>query len=637
MGCASSHHKVLNHSDFQNIMPDQVGMSPLNVDAHSATLPTKLRSHAGFHDQFVIIDKLGKGAFARVYSSVRKTDGIEYAVKVTDLRAPVREDQNGAVRELCPRTQMLCESEVNILKQIGQQENCISMIDSYQEEFLSYIVMEKCEMTLLQGIERSTDVNETLYAKIFRDMLSALSSIHALNIVHLDVKPDNFLCQGTPRTGVVKLCDFGLAKSTKNSTRKYNRDVHGTAPFMAPEMLLKMGYDEKSDVWSFAVIAYVLFFGCFPYQPADRSAKGMKAAIAQGYPAPDFLPRASLLTMGSLQPHLSLMAEEFCRQMLNRDPMFRPSSKKALQHRFLSRATTEDLPSLRPTLNAAKMIGAFTPAMSRKEKETPDSVDNILYDMQARRGPAGCMKLFDSSQFGTATTAASSGTHHSSVLQDGTLSSFKQADPSVSHDSINMTKALRGLDDDAMKIRQLQIHAKTAKGSSRSADELPVITQLKKTRNHGRETVHVSPDRRVTVMTMHEGSKSSAVRADGFTSLPGKLHNQAAPEGPLRQRVCVGQDDMLNEDGLRADSALERAMELTLQKTMKLRLQTLANQSQGPPIHHQMEKDPREGHGRKMTPPAATLKIKKAIRNCKMSKVGLVTEGSNESTESSQA
>lgn len=635
MGCASSHHKVLNHSDFQNVMPNEVGMSPLHMDAHNATLPTKIRPHAGFHGEFVIIDKLGKGAFARVYSTVRKIDGTEYAVKVTDLRAPVREDQNGAVRELCPRTHMLCESEVSILKQIGQQENCISMIDSYQEDFLSYIVMEKCEMTLLQGIERSTDVNETLYAKIFRDMLSALSSIHALNIVHLDVKPDNFLCQGTPRTGVVKLCDFGLAKSTKNATRKYNRDVHGTAPFMAPEMLLKMGYDEKSDVWSFAVIAYVLFFGCFPYQPADRSAKGMKAAIAQGYPAPDFLPRASLLTMSSPQPHLSLMAEEFCRQMLNRDPMFRPSSKKALQHRFLSRATTEDLPSLRPILNAAKMIGAFTPAISRKEKETPDSVDNILYDLQARRGPSGHMKLLDSSQFGTATTAASSGTHHSSMLQDGTLSSFKQAAPSVSHDSVNMTGALRGLDDDAMKVRQLQIHAKTARGSSRSADELPLITQLKK---HGknRETDVSQPDRRVTDLTKHEGTKS-AVKADGFVSLPGKLHNQAAPEGPVRQSVCVGQDYMLNADGLRADSSLERAMELTLKKTMQMRLQTLANQSQGPPIHHQMEQEACQRQERKLTAPVATMKIKKAIRNCKRSKVGLVTEGSNESTESSQA
>mmetsp|Transcript_75183 Transcript_75183/g.220151 ORF Transcript_75183/g.220151 Transcript_75183/m.220151 type:complete len:619 (+) Transcript_75183:74-1930(+) len=612
MGCASSHHKVLNHANFENVMPHQVNMGTLNNEDADYSQPTKTWAPAGFHDQFIIIDKLGKGAFARVYNTVRKVDGKEYAVKVTDLRAPGLEGRNHAACELCPRTQALCESEASILRQIGQQDNCISIIDFYQEDFLSYIVMDKCEMTLLQGIERSADVNESLYAKVFRDMLSALAGIHALNIVHLDVKPDNFLCEGSARTGVVKLCDFGLAKMTKNQPRKRNADIHGTAPFMAPEMLLKMGYDEKSDVWSFAVIAYVLFFGCFPYQPADRSAKGMKVAIAQGYPAPDFLPRSNLCSMSNSHPHLSLFAEEFCRHLLNRDPMFRPSSKKALQHKFLRTAVTEEQPSLRPILNTAKMSGAFTPAISRKEKETPDQVDDILYELQARRGPAGYNKMLEASQFGTATTAASS-THHSSAWQDGTLSSVKAGTPSSSHDSVNRP-TIRGLDFDAAKVRQQQSQGQTARGSSRSCDELPVMTQLKKQRDATRQH-----EQRASNKQIHQRSMS-AVKAEDFGSLPlpGRLSKQAA-----------AQNNMMQSDGLRADSPLERAMELTMRKNLNMRLQMLANQGQ------QGQQEQIERQERKMTPPMATMQIKKALRVSKRSRVGLVVEASNESTESS--
>jgi len=507
MGCGSVvHHKVNSFEDahFHDVLPCRAGNgSPVNnvhVEPHQAAanfaddfetmknlqhvtqLPNRMpkeRANASFHDQFVIVGKLGKGSFARVYSTICKVEGTSFAAKVTDLRAPVHQrGQSPKARGgLCPKMQMLCASEVQILREIGHQKHCIHLLDSYQEGFLSYIVMEQCEMTLLQGIECSGDVNETLYAKVFRDMLSALASIHALQIMHLDVKPDNFLCQGTARTGVIKLCDFGLAKrTTLGSARKGNKDLHGTAPYMAPEMLLQAGYDEKSDVWSFAVIVYVLFFGCFPYQPTERGVTAMKVAIANGYPAPDFLPRSHLKS--SQQPHVSFAAEEFCRQVLNRDPMFRVSSRKALRHTFLSAARAEEQPSLSPLLDAAKGIGAFTKPISRKEREISDSVDETLYELQARSSPCGSsdavLKLMGLMHFGSATTAASSGTLHSSSMgQDS-----RQGAPSGSSASMAAGSFAVELEK-AMQLQNvMQLRNRVPKARyTQSADDLPVIAE----------------------------------------------------------------------------------------------------------------------------------------------------------------
>ena len=228
-------------------------------------------------------------------------------------------------------------------------------------------------------------------------------------------------------------------------------------------------------------------------------------------------------------------------------------------------------PSLRPILNAAKTTGAFTPAISRKERETPDQVDYLLYELQARRGPVGYLdynKMLDASKFGTGTTAASS-THHqsgtvttcpaqSSACQEGTLSSVKAGTPSSSHDSVNRA-TIRGLEVDAAKARQQQSQGQTARGSSRSCDELPVMTQLKKQRDAMRQHEQRASNKQMVPRSM------SAVKAGDFGSLPGRLSKQG---------------NMMQSDGLRADSSLERAMELTLHKNLNMRLQTLANQGQ---------------------------------------------------------
>jgi len=329
-----------------------------------------------FHEEYILKNKLGKGSFAQVHLATGVNHGTEVAVKITDMRAAKDGDKCDIVDH---RTRSAVLSEVAVMRRVGTQPHCVAFYEEYFEGFLSYIVMERCDMTLLQALESAPALTERTLVRIIKEMLQALDSIHKLHVVHRDIKPDNFLCSGEERT--VKLCDFGLAAVLPRQGELSG--VFGTAPFMCPEMLWGEGYGTKADIWSVGVLTYVLLCGQFPYQPLDMSGKAMKHAIAVGTPKPTFKPKANSDMAGS-RP-FSHGALTFLRLMLDRNEVHRPSAADAMKLNWF--APVDDAQwskqSLWPTLNAAKRVGAFE-TRAPKEDLKQGSLDVMLAAMQAK-------------------------------------------------------------------------------------------------------------------------------------------------------------------------------------------------------------------------------------------------------------
>jgi serine/threonine protein kinase len=229
------------------------------------------------------------------------------------------------------------------------------------------MAMEKCKSTLLIHIEHMPVYDERTLGKIFSQMLSGIQHVHSAKIVHRDVKPENFL-MGGEHGDVVKLIDFGLASGFEKDGLQ---GVSGTAPFMAPEMLLGMSYDETIDVWSFAIIVYVMLFGCFPYNPKVPSTANMKQAIVKGR-TPTFKPFLAHDQSISMDSP-SGTAVNFVKRLLIRTPEARPSATEALELPYMAaieqncHRTGADLPSLRPAIQSAKYVGAFESRSLRQE------------------------------------------------------------------------------------------------------------------------------------------------------------------------------------------------------------------------------------------------------------------------------
>jgi len=97
----------------------------------------------------------------------------------------------------------------------------------------------------------------------FQQLLGALAAIHALGIVHRDVKPSNVLVR---RDGLVKLTDFGIARLAGAPSSAITSELApGTGAYMSPEQVLSRPVDCRSDLYSAAIVLYEMLGGRTPF------------------------------------------------------------------------------------------------------------------------------------------------------------------------------------------------------------------------------------------------------------------------------------------------------------------------------------------------------------------------------------
>eukprot|EP00746_Dinoflagellata_sp_MGD_P148626 gnl/MRDRNA2_/MRDRNA2_80814_c0_seq1.p1 gnl/MRDRNA2_/MRDRNA2_80814_c0~~gnl/MRDRNA2_/MRDRNA2_80814_c0_seq1.p1 ORF type:complete len:414 (-),score=82.63 gnl/MRDRNA2_/MRDRNA2_80814_c0_seq1:62-1303(-) len=292
-----------------------------------------------FHKNYTLGSKIGSGAFGAVYKA-RKTNGpkdTKFAVKVISKKAPDGPGPSAVTKEFYSEVEMLSACRGKYV---------IAFMDAYEDKSFCYLVMELCQCTILEAFLDNKDIDEADLPKMFAGMAEGISHCHQAQVVHRDIKPQNFLMSGFVKgskfsdpssKAVVKLCDLGMA--IKMPTKSSLTEVCGTAPFMAPEMLNHLGYDYKSDVWSFGACVYLLLFGTFPYNPKQPSAAQMKQLIREGK-----VPISYDVPKTVEEP--SEDGIEFCKAVLIRDPKERPSSAETLvmpylrPHRELRRSKT---------------------------------------------------------------------------------------------------------------------------------------------------------------------------------------------------------------------------------------------------------------------------------------------------------
>jgi serine/threonine-protein kinase len=188
------------------------------------------------------------------------------------------------------RAERLFKQEAQLLAQLSHPNivHCSGLFDQDGELCLVMeLVQGESLLELIQRAHRATRALPVLpYAQAwhyFAQLLGALESIHALGIVHRDVKSANVLVR---TDGILKLTDFGIARLPQELARESGGMAPGTGAYMAPEQVLGQPLDARADLYSAAIVMFEMLTGTTPFDSPERTELAVRAAQIDEPPPP---------------------------------------------------------------------------------------------------------------------------------------------------------------------------------------------------------------------------------------------------------------------------------------------------------------------------------------------------------------
>ncbi len=178
---------------------------------------------------------LGRGGMADVYASVDPRSGDRVAVKVFRGVGIGGADRRSA--------------EVRTLTDL-RHPNLVELLDAGTQDGYEYLVMALVEgPTLGRACRQPLSLTRT--AQVGAAVADALAYVHAGDVVHRDVKPDNVLLGPGPR---VRLADFGIARMVSATRITQSGLLVGTAAYLAPEQVTGDEVAAPADVYALGLV-----------------------------------------------------------------------------------------------------------------------------------------------------------------------------------------------------------------------------------------------------------------------------------------------------------------------------------------------------------------------------------------------
>jgi len=237
---------------------------------------------AVLNSRYEVLKLLGDGTFGRVLLAHDQRDNREVAIKV--IRDVKRYAENARI-------------EADILKDIrrvdpkGEASRSAIMYDTFSHDRHFCLVFEPCGVSLYDHLKRNSFRGFWMQdiQSFARQSLEALAFLHGrLQVTHTDLKPENILLasmelpvpckfpreaswqeahkssksRGTPAyhrpaNSQIRLIDFGNATYED----EHHSSVINTRQYRGPEVILALGWNEHSDVWSLGCILMELYTG----------------------------------------------------------------------------------------------------------------------------------------------------------------------------------------------------------------------------------------------------------------------------------------------------------------------------------------------------------------------------------------
>ncbi len=212
--------------------------------------------------RYEVLSLIGRGGYARVYKArLVGTSGGNRIVAIKVTAAPESEDDK-QVRALI--------NEARICSRI-QHPNIIEVFEFGRVERQVFIAMEYADgvpldVAIQHRARRGARLDPGFAVEVLRQVCSGLRHAHRFvdddgtehTVIHRDLKPGNLMLT---RSGLVKIMDFGIAKSALSLTQTMEGFTKGTPMYMSPEQVQGVPLTPASDIYSLGIVLFELLTG----------------------------------------------------------------------------------------------------------------------------------------------------------------------------------------------------------------------------------------------------------------------------------------------------------------------------------------------------------------------------------------
>src|SRR5580692_11473253 len=254
---------------------------------------------------YEILGILGAGGMGKVYK-VRNT--ISDRVEAMKILLPDLAGQ----KELADRFLR----EIKVLASLDHP-NIAALRTALTLDNQLVMIMEYVEGTTLTQRMQQGPVPVADAVNYISQVLDALGYAHQQHVIHRDIKPANMML--TPQ-GIVKLMDFGIARSGDDSTLTMTGTTLGSLGYMSPEQVKGEPTDARSDLYSVGISLYEMATGRRPFR--ESSDYSIMAAQVNQPPTPPI----------DIKPGLPPALNEIILLAIAKDPAGRFQSADAFKN-----------------------------------------------------------------------------------------------------------------------------------------------------------------------------------------------------------------------------------------------------------------------------------------------------------------